>query len=76
LKRIKEKDQWFAEVEGKINKMILFLIFAAFPIILIFLLLKAKKGGKTNLLPGPIGLPFIGNLHQYDTLKGRDSIFF
>ncbi|CAN4090823.1 unnamed protein product [Withania somnifera] len=44
-----------------------FLFLVALPIILIFLVNKVKTSRNSILPPGPLGLPIIGNLLQYDS---------
>ncbi|KAG8373932.1 hypothetical protein BUALT_Bualt11G0076600 [Buddleja alternifolia] len=47
--------------------MTLFLLATILPIAILFLLRKQKKLRKGLLPSSPPGLPFIGNLHQFDT---------
>ncbi|KAJ9186484.1 hypothetical protein P3X46_002052 [Hevea brasiliensis] len=55
--------------------MVLFIFFLlALPLLLSFLLRKQKSKNR-HLPPGPKGLPFIGNLHQFDSLNPHSYLW-
>ncbi|KAM3327264.1 hypothetical protein P3S67_002390 [Capsicum chacoense] len=49
--------------------IMVFILLVTSLIVLNFLILRDKKGRKNFMPPGPLGLPFIGSLRQFDSLS-------